>query len=371
MSDKEDDVMVIDEGSDVEGDSKKDIIKKDKKSPKKASQSPRKKEEKVGSAPGDNSNVPWIEKYRPHLFEEIVGNEETIVRLSVFAKTGNMPNLILAGPPGVGKTTTILCLARILLGENFKDAVLELNASNDRGIDVVRNKIKLFAQQKISLPPGKHKVIILDEADSMTEGAQQALRRTMELYSATTRFALACNTSDKIIPPIQSRCAVVRFGKLSDAQVLAKLMAVCAAESINYSDEGLQAIVFTAQGDMRQGLNNLQATFHGFGTITPDNVFKVCDEPSPLAVQQMLDHCRDGNIDEAYKIISHLWKLGYSAEDIISNIFRVCKSCAFPEVIKINFIKHIGMTHMRIAEGMNSLIQLTGLIATLCSINKK
>ncbi|CAL8122386.1 unnamed protein product [Orchesella dallaii] len=370
MSDREDDVMVIDEGSDVEEDidSKKDI-KKEKTSPKKESQSPQKKEEKL--APGDNSNVPWIEKYRPQTFEEIVGNEETIVRLSVFAKTGNMPNIILAGPPGVGKTTTILCLARILLGVHSRDAVLELNASNDRGIDVVRNKIKLFAQQKISLPPGKHKIIILDEADSMTDGAQQALRRTMELYSATTRFALACNTSEKIIPPIQSRCAVVRFGKLSDAQVLAKLMAVCTAESINYSDEGLQAIVFTAQGDMRQALNNLQATFHGFGTITPDNVFKVCDEPSPLAVQQMLEYCRDGDIDEAYKIISNLWKLGYSAEDIISNIFRVCKNCAFPEVVKINFIKQIGTTHMRIAEGMNSLIQLTGLIATLCSLNKK
>jgi len=282
-----------------------------------------------------------------------------------------MPNVILAGPPGVGKTTTILCLARILLGEHFRDAVLELNASNDRGIDVVRNKIKLFAQQKISLPPGKHKIIILDEADSMTEGAQQALRRTMELYSQTTRFALACNTSEKIMPPIQSRCAVVRFGKLSDAQLLAKLNAVCIAEDITYTDEGLQAIVFTAQGDMRQGLNNLQATFHGFTTITPDNVFKVCDEPSPLAVQQMLEHCSTGNIEEAYKIMSHLWKLGYSAEDIVSNIFRVCKNCAFPEITKLLFIKHIGLTHMRIAEGMNSLIQLTGLVATLCSVHNK
>jgi len=173
-----------------------------------------------------------IEKYRPKSFEEIVGNEETTARLSVFAQTGNMPNLILAGPPGVGKTTTILCLARILLGDNFRQGVLELNASNDRGIDVVRNKIKLFAQKKVSLPPGKHKVIILDEADSMTEGAQQALRRTMELYSNTTRFALACNNSEKIIPPIQSRCAVIRFGKLSDAQILSKLLEVCVNEKV-------------------------------------------------------------------------------------------------------------------------------------------
>merc|ERR1712024_227343 len=148
--------------------------------------------------------VPWIEKYRPSTFHEIVGNQETVSRLSVFAKDGNVPNIIIAGPPGVGKTTTILLLARLLLGENFKEAVLELNASNDRGIDVVRNRIKMFAQQKVTLPKGKHKIIILDEADSMTEAAQQALRRTMELFSSTTRFALACNSSEKIIEPIQS-----------------------------------------------------------------------------------------------------------------------------------------------------------------------
>jgi DNA polymerase III delta prime subunit len=175
-----------------------------------------------------------------------------------------------------GKTTSVLCLAREMLGSVFGDAVLEMNASDARGIDVVRNKIKMFAQQKVTLPPGRHKIIILDEADSMTSSAQQALRRTMELYSNTTRFALACNTSSKLIEPIQSRCAILRFTRLDDKEVLKRVKEVIEIEKIEqYTTDGLEAILFTAQGDLRNALNNLQATYAGMGSITPEHVFKV------------------------------------------------------------------------------------------------
>ena len=213
--------------------------------------------------------LPFVEKYRPLVLADIVGNAETVERLKVIAAEGNMPNLIIAGPPGTGKTTSVTCLARAMLGPAYKEALLELNASDDRGIDVVRNKIKMFAQKKVTLPPGRHKVVILDEADAMTKGAQQALRRTMEVYSATTRFALACNNSTKIIEPIQSRAAILRYTKLSNDEVAHRLLQVIAAEKIPYDDSGIEALLFSCEGDMRNALNNLQVREDGMMCNVP------------------------------------------------------------------------------------------------------
>jgi len=310
---------------------------------------------------------PWLEKYRPAKITDIVGNEETVGRLEALAQQGNLPNLILSGPPGTGKTTSVLALARTLLGDAFKEGVLELNASDDRGIEVVRGRIKAFAQKKVTLPPGKHKVIILDEADSMTEGAQQAMRRTMEIYSSTTRFALACNMSEKIIEPIQSRCAVLRYSKLTDQQVTKRLQDVLHAESVSFNDAGLEALVFTAEGDMRQALNNAQATHAGFGFLSSENVFKVCDQPHPLLVRGMLDACRAADYEAAYRIVEELWGQGYCGLDIVGTLFRLTKfSTEMPEELKLEFIKEIGFCHMRILDGLDSLLQLSGLLAKLC-----
>lgn len=312
--------------------------------------------------------LPWVEKYRPEFLKDVVGNQEAVSRLSAIAQTGNLPNIILSGPPGIGKTTSILCLAREMLGDVYKNAVLELNASDARGIDVVRNKIKMFAQKKVTLPPGRHKIIILDEADSMTAAAQQALRRTMEIYSTTTRFALACNNSTKIIEPIQSRCAVLRFSRLSDAEVLLRLQQVCAFECVSYELTGLEAVVFTAEGDMRNALNALQSTVSGFGHVTSENVFKVCDQPHPIKLRALIQSAREGRTKAATDVVLELWGFGYAATDIIQTLFRVTRTMDMPEPQKLEFIREIGFSHMRIAEGLNSQLQLLGCVSRLCAL---
>ncbi|KAG6335916.1 hypothetical protein ID866_3170 [Astraeus odoratus] len=314
--------------------------------------------------------LPWVEKYRPQTLDDVVGNTETIERLKVIARDGNCPHIIISGLPGIGKTTSIHCLAHQLLGDAYKEGVLELNASDERGIDVVRNKIKAFAQKKVTLPPGRHKIVILDEADSMTPGAQQALRRTMEIYSNTTRFCLACNMSNKIIEPIQSRCAILRYSKLRDSEILKRLLEICEMEKVQYNDDGLTALVFTSEGDMRQAINNLQSTQSGFGFVSGENVFKVCDQPHPVIVQAIIRACIQGDIDSAMEKLNELWEQGYSAVDIVVTMFRVTKTFdELPEYSKLEYIKEIGFTHMRILEGVGTIIQLGGLLARLCKLN--
>lgn len=190
----------------------------------------------------------------------------------------------------------------------------------------------------------------------------------MEIYSSTTRFCLACNNSEKIIEPIQSRCAILRYSKLTDKQILKRLLEICELEKLSYTDDGLEAVIFTAQGDMRQAINNLQSTLNGFGHINSENVFKVCDEPHPLLIKQMIEHCLEQKLDEAIKILAHLWKLGYSADDIINVIFRVCKTTQMAEYVKLEYVKLIGLTHARISQGLNSLLQLNALLAKFAKV---
>ena len=316
-------------------------------------------------------DTPWVEKYRPLHMEDVVGNAETVARLKIIAKEGNLPHLMLAGPPGTGKTTSVLCLARDLLGENYKEGVLELNASDDRGLDVVRNKIKTFATKKVTMHMNaKHKIVILDEADSMTPAAQQALRRTMELHAHTTRFAFACNNSSKIIEPIQSRCAVVRFSRLSKEDILSRVLVVIKAENLEYDESGLEALVYIAEGDLRNALNAMQAAHAGFGKVTAENVLKVSDTPNPIAIQTTLGLAiQKIDFDAAVKVLrQQILSKGHGASDIISTFFKVAQDVKLykNEEMQLETLRCIGEATVRVAEGCGSALQLNAMLAKIC-----
>ncbi|CAJ0760253.1 20521_t:CDS:10, partial [Entrophospora sp. SA101] len=289
-----------------------------------------------------SSGLPWLEKYRPVVLDDIVGNEDIVERLKVIANDGNMPHMLLSGAPGVGKTTSILCLARALLGDHYNnDAVLELNASDD----------------------------------SMTIGAQQSLRRIIELFSKTTRFALACNISNKIIEPIQSRCTIFKFKKLTDDMIEKRLLEICKHQDVKYVPKGIDAIVFTSEGDMRQAINNLQSIFNGFGIVTEENVYVNCDVPHPHLLGEILDDCLNGNVSEAMDKMTNLLHKGHSAEGIATTLFRALKTKnEINEAMRLEIIFVIicfGTAHRKILEGVATEIQLLALIARISKINKR
>lgn len=313
--------------------------------------------------------MPWVEKYRPLVLDDVVGNSRTIQQLTTIGMQGNMPNLLLVGPPGCGKTTSIWCLARQMLGECTKQAVCELNASDERGIDVVREKIKSFAQQKVNVPQNMHKIIILDEADSMTASAQQALRMIMSDYTSTTRFALACNDSSKIIEAIQSRCAILRFTRLSDSDVLSRLMTVIEKENVEYEPKGLEALIFTAEGDMRNALNNLQATVSAFSIVSFDNVFKVCDQPHPDILKDVIGKCLECQFSAACNCLKVLWVQGYSPLDIIGSLYKIVTNFAMNESLQLKYLKELAILRMRLLDGVCTLLQVHGCLAKLCELS--
>jgi replication factor C subunit 2/4 len=309
--------------------------------------------------------LPWVEKYRPVILEDIVGNENIVKQFKIISQNGNMPHMILSGSPGTGKTTSIICLAKMLLKNEFINAFLELNASDERGIEVIRNKITLFCKKKITLPEGSHKIIFLDEVDSMTSTAQQALRRIIEIHATTTRFVMACNTSSKIIEAIQSRCSVIRFNKLDDESIKKRLIVICEKEDVSYTDDGLNALILNTDGDLRRSINNLQAIATTYKEVSEDTVKKVIDKPDNLIIDKMIHNCLEGNFNEAHHILNMLIEDGYASLDIVQTLFTIVKDLDIEYQKKLHILSCIGETQMHLINGGDSYLQLLALISRM------
>ncbi len=313
--------------------------------------------------------VPWVEKYRPAKLGEVVGHSNIVNRLKAYVSTKNLPNLLFSGPAGSGKTTCALALARELFGEDYQNSFFELNASDERGIDTVRGKIKDFART-IPISGVPFKILLLDEADALTQDAQQALRRTMEKYSSNTRFILSCNYSSRIIEPVQSRCALFRFTSLNASELKQLLQFISAKEGLTLSQDAVDAVTYIADGDSRKAVNCLQGCASISASVTGDSVYSVSSRARPKEVNEMLALSLEGKFTDARKMLDKLlFEHGMAGEDVVVQLFQEVNRSQLDDKLKLKLIEKIGECDFRLNEGANDRIQIEALLASFALVH--
>lgn len=306
----------------------------------------------------------WTERYRPAKFSELVGQEDIIKRVSSLTNSLNIPHLLFAGPAGTGKSTLALIIVKELYGQIWRDNYLELNASDERGIQIVREKVKNFARTK-SLGNVPFKVIFLDEADALTPEAQQALRRTMENYSSTCRFILSCNYSSKIIDPIQSRCAIFRFKLLEKKDIEKVINTIAEKERLNISPEALEILYEGSEGDCRRAVNLVQATASISPDISKDLISTIISNARPKDIKVVLDYALAGDFANSKdKLLDIMLKESISGQDVIKAIQKEIWNLQVEPEIKVKLTEKTGEVEFRIIEGSDPFIQLQSLLAS-------
>jgi len=312
----------------------------------------------------------WVEKYRPRVLDEIVDQKEAVERLKQFVKARNIPHLLFVGPPGTGKTTAALCLVYELYGEDWRRYVLELNASDERGIQTIRERVKDYART-MSMGDVPFKVIILDECDAMTPDAQWSLRRIMEMFWRTTRFMLIANYGSKIIEPIQSRCAIFRFSPLSKDDVVGRVRYIAEKEGVKLTDDGVEAVWEVSGGDLRRAINTLQAAAAMGGVVDERAVYRVVGRATPREVREMVEKALAGRFLEArealYKLIL---EYGLSGPDIVRQVHAEIFNLKIPEEAKAELANIVGEIDHRLVDGANDDIQLSSLLAQLVKFGR-
>ncbi|RMD66337.1 replication factor C small subunit [Candidatus Pacearchaeota archaeon] len=305
----------------------------------------------------------WTEKYRPTTFDEVVGQGEIVKRVRSLVQSMNIPHMLFAGPAGTGKSTLALIVVRELFGERWRENYLELNASDERGIDVIRQKVKDFARTR-PIENLSFKVIFLDEADALTKEAQQALRRTMENYSNTCRFILSCNYSSRIIDPIQSRCVIFRFKLLEKKDVQKIVKRIAEQEKLNISDEAFEALYEASEGDCRRAINLLQASASISPDITPEMIQIISANVKPTDIRVVLDYALAGDFLKARdKLLDVMLKESVSGVDVIKSIQKEIWNLEIEPELKLRLTEKAGETEFRMIEGSDEFIQLQSLLA--------
>ncbi len=306
----------------------------------------------------------WTERYRPTKFEEVVGQQEVVKRLKSLVQAMNIPHLLFAGPAGIGKSTLALIIVKELYGTTWKENYLELNASDERGIDVVRQKVKDFARTK-ALGNVPFKVIFLDEADALTKEAQQALRRTMENYTNTCRFIMSCNYSSKIIDPIQSRCVSLRFKLLEKKDIVEVMKKISEKENLKLKDDAVGEIYEASEGDCRRAINLLQATAAISPDINAEMVKIITSKTKPADVKVVLDYALTGDfLKSREKLLDVMLRESVSGTDIIKAIQKEIWNLPIEPEIKVRLTEKTGEIEFRLVEGSDEFVQLEALLAS-------
>ena len=319
----------------------------------------------------ENGSDIWTERYRPKNFEEIVGQEDIVKRVHSLTNALNIPHLLFAGPAGVGKSTLALIVVKELFGDSWRDNYLELNASDERGIDVVRQKVKDFARTK-AIADVPFKVIFLDEADALTNEAQNALRRTMENYTGNCRFILSCNYSSKIIDPIQSRCAVFRFRLLEKKDVHKIVKHIAERENLQIDDSAVESLFELSEGDCRRVINLLQTTSSISNIITHDLVDIIVPSAKPSDIKVVLEYALSGDFRNAKeKLLDVMLKESVSGSDVIKAIQKEIWNLSVDPELKVKLTERTGEIEFRLTEGSDEFVQLQSLLASFVMAGRK
>ena len=315
--------------------------------------------------------LPWVEKYRPNNLEDIILDKITKNKITNFIQKKEISNMIMTGHPGTGKTSTIKCLAKDIFKEDYKECVIELNASDNRGLETINNSIIHFCRKKVTTKNKIPKLIILDEADNITKKAQNTLTNLMERYNSTTKFAFTCNDYNKLVEGIQSRCIILKYNSISGDDMKARLINICKKENIEYDEEGIKSIIFIAQGDVRYAINCLESTFFGFDKITYENVYKICEKPPQLQVLSFINLSLAGKLQKAVQEILDLKNNGYCNNDILLTIMNVLKEMDISEANRITMIESASNAYMIVNDGVDTDLQLLACICDFFKVSKK
>jgi replication factor C subunit 3/5 len=309
-------------------------------------------------------NLPWVEKYRPNSLDQLISHQDIIQTIQRFMKENRFPHLLFYGPPGTGKTSTILaCAKQMYSPKELGSMVLELNASDDRGIGIVRGVILNFAGTKTLFNSG-FKLVILDEADAMTNDAQNALRRIIEKYTENVRFCIICNYLSKIIPALQSRCTRFRFGPLQTAQIMPRLEHIVEKEGVSVTPDGKKALIDLAEGDMRRVINLLQSTSMAFEEVNETNVYLCCGHPLKSDIGQVLEWLLNDKYTDIYKNILKLQEdKGLALQDLITQIHLFVHKINFPIDIKVTILEKMANVELQLASGGSERLQLAALVS--------